>query len=53
MEEWQKLVLIGVILIILGALFAIFKGINIWTILIIILAVLDIAVGLYRKKINR
>ena len=51
MEEWLKLVLIGVILIILATLFAIFKGINIWTILIIILALLDIAVGLYRKKI--
>ena len=51
MEEWQKLVLIGVILIILAAVFAIFKGMNIWIVLIIILAVLDIAVGLYRKKI--
>ena len=53
MEEWLKLVLIGVILIILAAMFTIFKGINIWTILIVILAVLDIAVGLYRKKINK
>ena len=53
MEEWQKLVLIGVILIILAALFAIFKGVNVWTILIILLAVLDIAVGLYRKKLNK
>ncbi|WP_407423167.1 hypothetical protein [Methanobrevibacter sp.] len=51
MEEWQKLVIIGVILIILAALFAILKGMNIWIVVIIILAVLDIAVGLYRKKI--
>lgn len=51
MEEWKKIVLIGVILIILAALFSIFKGITVWTVLIIILAVLDIAVGLYRKKI--
>ena len=52
MEEWKKIVLIGVILIILAALFSIFKGITVWTVLIIILAVLDIAVGLYRKKNN-
>ena len=52
MEEWQKIVFIGVILIILAAMLAVFKGITVWTVLIIIVAVLDIAVGLYRKKIG-
>ncbi len=53
MEEWKKSVLIGVILIILAILFAIIRNeINIWIILIIILAVVDIIFGLYRKKIS-
>lgn len=51
MEEWQKTILVGVILIILAAMLAMFKGITVWTVLILLLAVLDIAVGLYRKKI--
>ena len=50
MEEWKKLVYIGVILIILAIAFAIVKkSINIWTILIVVLAILDIAVGILRK----
>ena len=51
MEEWKKSVYVGVILMALGAVFAIIrKEITIWTILIFILAIADIAMGLYRKK---
>lgn len=54
MEEWKKLVYIGIILIVLAGMFAVLRHeFNIWIILIIIVAVLDIAVGLYRKKIGR
>ena len=53
MEEWKKSVLIGVILIILAIAFAIVrKEVNIWIILIIILAVVDIIFGLMRKKMS-
>ena len=52
MEEWQKLLVVGVILIILAALIAMFKGITVWTVLIILLAIADIALGLYIKKIS-
>ncbi len=54
MEEWKKSVLIGVILIILAIAFAIArKEFNIWIILILILAVVDIIFGLMRKKMNK
>ena len=47
----EKSVYVGVILMALGAAFAIIrKEITIWTILIFILAIADIAIGLYRKK---
>lgn len=50
MEEWKKLVYIGVILIILAVAFAVLKKtISIWTILIIAVAILDIGVGILRK----
>ena len=53
MEEWKKSVLIGVILIILAIAFAIVRNeINIWIILILILAVVDIIFGLMRKKMS-
>ncbi|MBP3790836.1 MAG: hypothetical protein ILA26_02280 [Methanobrevibacter sp.] len=53
MEEWKKSILIGAILIILAIAFAILrKEINIWIILIIVLAVIDIIVGLMRKKVS-
>ena len=53
MEEWKKSVLIGAILLILAVIFAIIrKEISIWTILIFIIAIADIAMGLYRKKRN-
>lgn len=50
MEQWKLSVLIGVVLIILAILFAaIRKEVTIWTILILILAVVDIVVGIMRK----
>ena len=50
MEEWKKSVLIGAILLILAILFAILKNeINIWIIIIILLAVIDIILGVLRK----
>ena len=50
MEEWKKSVLIGVILLILAVIFAILRNeINIWIILIILLAVIDIIFGIVRK----
>lgn len=53
MEEWKKSILIGAILIMLAIAFAILKNeINIWIILIIVLAVIDIIVGLMRKKVS-
>ena len=53
MEEWKKSVLIGVILIILAIAFAIVRNeVNIWIILILILAVVDIIFGLMRKKMS-
>ena len=53
MEEWKKSIYVGAILIALGAIFAIIrKEISIWTILIFVLAIADIAMGLYRKKRN-
>lgn len=54
MEEWKKSVLIGVILIILAIAFAIVrKEFNIWIILILILAAVDIIFGLMRKKMSK
>ncbi len=51
MEQWKMSILVGVALIVLAAIFAILrKSISIWTILIIILAIIDIALGLYRKN---
>lgn len=51
MEEWKQSVLIGAGLIILAIIFAMLrKEFGILIILVIILGVLDIIVGLYRKK---
>ena len=50
MEEWKKSVLIGAILLILAVIFAILRNeINIWIILIILLAVIEIIFGIVRK----
>ena len=51
MEQWKLSVLTGAVLAILAIIFAINrKSISVWIILIIILAVIDIALGLYRKN---
>jgi hypothetical protein len=51
MEQWKQSTLTGAALIILAAIFAaIRKEMNIWIILIILLGVVDIIFGLYRKK---
>jgi uncharacterized membrane protein len=51
MEQWKQSTLTGAVLIILAAIFAaIRKEMNIWIILIILLGVVDIIFGLYRKK---
>ena len=50
MEQWKMSILIGVALIILAIIFAILRTISIWIILIIILAIVDIALGLYTKN---
>ena len=53
MEEWKKTVLVGVILIILALMFGAARNkFDIWVIAVIIVAVLDILIGLYRKKIE-
>ena len=53
MEQWKQSTLTGAALIILAVIFAIIrKEINIWIILIIILAVVDIIFGLLRKKVS-
>ena len=50
MEEWKKSVLIGATLLILAVIFAIIRNeFNIWIILIILLAVIDIILGIIRK----
>ena len=51
MEAWKQSVLIGVILAILAIIFAVIRNeISIWIVLIIILAIIDIVFGFYRKK---
>ncbi len=50
MEEWKISTIIGVVLIVLAVLFAAFKGMNIWIVLIIVLGAVDLILGLYRKK---
>ena len=51
MEQWKQSVLTGVALIILALLFSYArKGISIWMALVIILGVVDIIFGLYRKN---
>ena len=50
MEEWKKSVLIGATLLFLAVIFAIIRNeFNIWIILIILLAVVDIIFGIIRK----
>ena len=54
MEQWKMSILTGAALLILAITFAILRGgPSIWTALIVILAVIDIALGVYRKKVNK
>jgi uncharacterized membrane protein len=51
MEQWKQSVLTGVALVILALLFSLARReLSIWMILVIILGVVDIIFGLYRKK---
>lgn len=51
MEQWKLSVLTGVALIILALLFSYVRGsISIWMALVIVLGVIDIIFGLYRKN---
>ena len=51
MEQWKLSVLTGVALIILALIFSyVRKGISIWMAIVIILGVVDIIFGLYRKS---
>ena len=51
MEQWKLSVLTGVVLIILAIIFAVLRNnISICIILIIVLGVIDIALGLIRKN---
>lgn len=51
MEQWKQSVITGIILIILALAFSAARNeISIWMALVIILGVVDIIFGLYRKK---
>ncbi|WP_405265660.1 hypothetical protein [Methanobrevibacter sp.] len=51
MEQWKMSVLTGVALIILALLFSFVKGgISIWMAIVIVLGVIDIIIGIFRKK---
>ncbi|MBQ2654430.1 MAG: hypothetical protein IJF83_12815 [Methanobrevibacter sp.] len=51
MEQWKMSILTGIALIILGIIFIILRGhISIWLAIVIILGIVDIALGLYRKN---
>lgn len=51
MEQWKQSVLTGVILIILALAFSFARGeMSIWMVLVIILGIVDMAFGFYRKS---
>lgn len=51
MEQWKMSILVGIALIILGIIFVILRGhLSIWLAIVIILGVIDIALGLLRKN---
>ncbi len=51
MEEWKQSVLIGAGLIILALIFAVLrKELSVLIMLVIVLGVVDVIFGLYRKK---
>ena len=51
MEQWKLSIATGIILIILAAMMAFLKKtVNIWTVIIVVLAVIDILSGYVIKK---
>ena len=51
MEQWKMSILTGIALIILGIIFIILRGhISIWLAIVLILGIVDIGLGLYRKN---
>ncbi|WP_407412890.1 hypothetical protein [Methanobrevibacter sp.] len=51
MEQWKMSILIGVGLIILGTIFIIIrKHVSIWLVIVLVLGIIDIALGLLRKN---
>ncbi|WP_298524202.1 hypothetical protein [uncultured Methanobrevibacter sp.] len=51
MEQWKMSILTGIALIILGIIFIILRGhVSIWLAIVIILGIIDIALGLFRKN---
>lgn len=51
MEAWKQSIITGAILIILALAFTLARGeLSIWMILVIILGIVDILFGLYRKN---
>ena len=54
MEVWKTSVLTGIGLIILGIIFVILRGhLSIWLAIVILLGIIDIAIGLIRKKYQK
>lgn len=51
MEQWKMSILTGVALIVLGIIFMILRGhVSIWLVIVIILGIIDIALGVIRKN---
>lgn len=51
MEVWKMSILTGIGLIILGIIFVILRGhLSIWLAIVIILGIIDVALGVIRKK---
>lgn len=54
MEVWKMSVLMGIALIVLGIAFIIIRGhISIWLAIVVILGIIDVVLGLVRKKYRR
>lgn len=54
MEVWKLSILTGIGLIILGIAFIIIRGhISIWLAIVVILGIIDVVLGLVRKKYRR
>ena len=54
MEVWKMSIITGIGLIILGIVFIILRGhISIWLAIIVILGIIDVVLGVIRKKYRR